>query len=116
MINSGAMECFISRDIVQRLGLLIQKLNQMVRAWNVHGTPNTSGIVKYKTNIMLDYGGVRDQRDLCILNYEKDKVILGLFLGSGEMNPEIKWKDSRITITLSNYRCTTGESPKILEQ
>ena len=30
LIDSGVIGCFTSRDIVQRLGLLIQKLNQMV--------------------------------------------------------------------------------------
>ena len=56
LIDSGATECFISKDTVQRLGLPMQKLNQMVQAWNVNGTPNKSGMVKYKTNIVLDYG------------------------------------------------------------
>ena len=32
LIDSGATGCFISRDTVQRLGLLIQKLNQKVQA------------------------------------------------------------------------------------
>ena len=32
LIDSGAMECFISKDMVQRLGLLIQKLDQTVQA------------------------------------------------------------------------------------
>ena len=64
--------------MVQRLGLLIQKLDQTVRAWNVDGTSNKSGSVKYKTNIVLDYGGVREHQDLFILNYKKDEVILGL--------------------------------------
>ena len=41
-------------------------------------TLNASGMVKYKINIVLDYGEVRKQRDLFILNCEKDKVILGL--------------------------------------
>ena len=64
--------------MVQRLGLPIQKLDQMIWAWNVDRMPNKSGSVKYKTNIVLDYGGVRKRQDLFILNYEKDEVILGL--------------------------------------
>ena len=35
-------------------------------------------MVKYETNIVLDYGGVREHHDLFILNCRKDKVILGL--------------------------------------
>ena len=109
------MECFISKETVQKLGLPIQKLNQMVQAWNMDGTPNKSGMVKYKTNIVLDYEGVREHCDLFILNYRKDKVILGLsWLWA--INPEIDWKDGRVMITLSNYRWTTGEPPEVLEQ
>ena len=78
LIDSEAMGCFISKDTVQRLGLPIQRLDQLVQAWNVDGTLNKSGTVKYKTNIMLDYGGLKECRDLFILNCGKDEVILGL--------------------------------------
>ena len=115
MIDSGATECFISKDTVQRLGLPTQKLDQMIQAWNMDGTLNKSGMVKYKTNSVLDYGGVRERCDLFIFNCRKDKVILGLSWLQ-VINPEISWKDGRITITLSNYRWTTGEPPKALEQ
>ena len=72
------MGCFISKDTVQRLGLPTKKLDQTVQAWNIDGTLNKSGTVKYKTNIMLDYGGVKECRDLFILTCGKDEVILGL--------------------------------------
>ena len=77
--------------------------------------PNKSGMVKYKTNIILDYRGVREHDNLFILNCRKDEVILGLpWLWA--INLEINWKDSRVMITPSNYRWTTGESPEVLEQ
>ena len=79
------------------------------------GTPNKLGLVKYKTNIVLDYGGVREHQDHFILNCEKDKVILGLSWLQA-INPEINWKDGRVMITPANYRWTTGEPPKVLEQ
>ena len=60
LIDGGATGCFILKDTVQRLGLPTKKLNQMVQAWNMDGTPNKSGMVKYKTNIVLDYEGVRE--------------------------------------------------------
>ena len=79
------------------------------------GTLNASETVKYKTNIMLDYRGVREQRDLFILNCGKNEVISRLpWLWA--INPEINWKDSKVMITLSNCRWTTGEPPNILEQ
>ena len=115
LIGSGAMGCFILKDTVQRLGLPIQKLDQTVWAWNVDDTPNKSGLVKYKTNIVLDYRKVREHWNLFILNYRKDKVILGLpWLWA--INPEINWKDGSITIIPANYRWTTREPPKVLEQ
>ena len=97
------MGCFISKDTVQRLGLPTQKLNQTVRAWNMDGTQNKSEMVKYKANIVLDYGGVRECQELFILNCGKDEVILG-FSWLQAINLEINWKYGRITITLSNYR------------
>ena len=115
LIDIGATGCFISKDMVQKRGLLIQKLDQMVQAWNVDGMLNKSGLVKYKTNIVLDYGGVREHQDHFILNCGKDEVILGLpWLQT--INLEINWKDGRVMITSANYRWTTGEPPKILEQ
>ena len=115
LINSRATGCFISKETVQKVGLPIQKLNQTVRAWNVDGTWNKLGMVKYKTNIVLNYGRVKEHCDLFICNYRKDKVILGLpWLWA--INLEINWTDGRVTIALSNYRWTIGEPPKILEQ
>ena len=74
--------------MVQRLGLPTQKLNQIVWAWNMDEMPNKLGMVKYKTNIILDYGGVRECCDLFILNCGKDDVILELpWLQA--INPEI---------------------------
>ena len=78
LIDNEAMGCFISKHMVQRLGLPIQKLNQIVQAWDMDGTLNKSGTIKYKTNIVLDYEGVREHCDLFILNCGKDEVILGL--------------------------------------
>ena len=78
LIDSGATICFILKETVQRLGLPIQKPDQTVQAWNVDGTLNKSGMIRYKTNIVLDYGGVREHHNLFILNYRKDEVILEL--------------------------------------
>ena len=115
LIDSGVTGCFISKEMMQRLGLPIQKLDQMVQAWNMDGMLNKSGMVKYKTNIVLDYGGVRECCGLFILNCRKNEAILG-FPWLQAINPEINWKDSRVMIILSNYRWTTGEPPKVLEQ
>ena len=87
----------------------------MVQAWNMDGTPNASKMVKYNTNIILDYGGVRECQDFFILNCEKNKVILGL-PWLWEINPEINWKDNRVIINPSNYEWTTGEPPEVLDQ
>ena len=109
------MGCFFSKETVQRLGLHIQELDQMVQAWNMDGMPNKSGMVRYKTNIVLDYWGVREHCNLFIINCGKDEVILGLpWLWA--INPEIDWKYGRVTLTLSNYRWTTGEPPEVLDQ
>ena len=79
------------------------------------GTPNKSGMVRYKTNIVLDYRGVGEHCNLFILNCGKDKVILELpWLWA--ISPEINWKDSRVMITPSNYRWTTGKPSNIVEQ
>ena len=115
LIDSRGMGCFILKEAIQRLGLPIQKLDQIVWAWNVDGMPNKSGIVRYKTNIVLDYGEVRECYNLFIHNCRKDEAILGLpWLQA--INLEIDWKDDRITITPSHNRWTTGELPEVLDQ
>ncbi|KAG8220576.1 hypothetical protein J3R82DRAFT_2795, partial [Butyriboletus roseoflavus] len=68
LIDSGATGCFISRRAVEKMGLPTWKLDNPVRAWNVDGTLNQSGTIKERTNIVLDYGGIREQRDLYVLN------------------------------------------------
>ncbi|KAG8214465.1 hypothetical protein J3R82DRAFT_9513, partial [Butyriboletus roseoflavus] len=68
LIDSGATGCFISRHVVEKMGLPTWKLDNPVQAWNVDGTPNQSGTIKESTKVVLDYRGIREQQDLYVLN------------------------------------------------
>ena len=95
--------------------LPIRSLATPVRAWNVDGTLNQSGTIKQKTSVVLNYGGIRELRELMILDCGKDEVILGLPWFRA-VNPDIDWKEGQVTITPASYRWTTGQPPNVTEQ
>src|SRR5258707_2407193 len=95
--------------------LPIRSLATPVRAWNVDGTLNQSGTIKQKTSVVLNYGGIREQRELMVLDCGKDEVILGL-LWFRAVNPDIDWKEGQVTIIPASYGWTTGQPPTITEQ
>src|SRR5258707_7325369 len=92
LLDSGATGCFISREAVARMKLPTRTLETPVRAWNVDGTLNQSGTIKQKTSVVLNYGGIRELRELMIFDCSKDEVILGL-LWVRAVNPDINWNE-----------------------
>ena len=56
LLDSGATENFISFDYACKLGLPIQKLTLERRLFNINGTLNKAGSLKYYTNLTMRIG------------------------------------------------------------
>ena len=56
LVNSGAMENFMNLRYAQYLGLPIQEMAEPQMVFNVDGTPNKSGEIKYYTDLKVQTG------------------------------------------------------------
>ncbi len=61
LLDSGATENFISIDYAKKLGVPIQRLTHERRLFNVDGTPNKAGLLKYYADMSTRTGGRRTQ-------------------------------------------------------
>ena len=59
LLDSGATENFINISYTQKMNLPIQKLTQERKLFNVNGTPNKVGILKYFVNMTMRTGEKR---------------------------------------------------------
>ena len=59
LLDSGATENFINISYTQKLKLPIRRLTQERRLFNVNGTLNKAGTLKYHTNIVTRIGTKR---------------------------------------------------------
>jgi hypothetical protein len=77
LLDSGATENFINIHYTRRLGLPIQRLTQERRLFNVDGTLNRAGTLKYFTDITTRMGTKRTCLRYFLTDLGDNQVILG---------------------------------------
>ncbi len=90
LLNSGATENFMSLDYAKHLHLPIKTLQEPRKLFNVDGTPNKAGDLKYYTDL-----GTRTGTSTCTLRYflsnlGDSRVILG-YPWFAAAQPKIDW-------------------------
>jgi hypothetical protein len=90
LLDSGATENFMSLDYTKYLHLLIKTLREPRKLFNVDGTPNRAGDLKYFTDLTT-----RTRTKLTMLRYflldlGNNKVILG-YPWFAAAQPKIDW-------------------------
>ena len=59
LLDSGATENFLSINYAKKLGLPIRRLTYERRLFNVDGTPNKAGTLKYYVDMSMRTGSKR---------------------------------------------------------
>jgi hypothetical protein len=77
LLDSGATENFINISYTQKLNLPIRRLTQERRLFNVNGTPNKAGTLKYYTNIITRTGTKHTRLRYFLTDLGGNQVILG---------------------------------------
>jgi len=90
LLDLGATENFINIHYARRLGLPTQWLAQERRLFNVDGTLNKVGTLKYFTNITTRTGTKRTCLRYFLTNLGDNQVILG-YLWFASAQPHINW-------------------------
>ena len=91
LIDSGAGGKFIDQNYAKRMGFKTHKLEKLLQAYNVDGTRNKQGMIKYYVNLNLEINGRKITMELLVTGLGKERIILG-FPWLQEQNLDINWK------------------------
>jgi len=90
LLDSGATENFINIHYARKLGLPIQRLAQERKLFNVDGTPNRAGTLKYFTDITTKTGTKGTCLRYFLTDLGDNQVILG-YPWFASTQPRIDW-------------------------
>jgi len=104
MIDSGATEDFIDREVCNKHGIKMIKAKNPREIYLADGKPSAMGPVAHMTKVPMDISSHRELATFQVANLQNHEVILGV-PWLKEHNPTIDWNDKRITF--NSERCTT---------
>ena len=104
MIDSGATEDFIDREVCNKHGIKMIKAKNPREIYLADGKPSAMGPVTHMTKVPMDISSHRELATFQVANLQNQDVILGM-PWLREHNPTIDWNDKRITF--NSERCTT---------
>jgi hypothetical protein len=90
LLDSGATENFINISYARKLNLPIRRLTQERRLFNVNGTPNKAGTLKYYTDIVTRTGTKCTRLHYFLTDLGDNQVILG-YPWFASTQPRINW-------------------------
>lgn len=90
LLDSGATENFLNLQYARNQGLPIHRLLKPRNLFNIDGTPNKQGTLKYYTNLSVQMGSRRVKMRFFLSDLGENKVILGYpwFMA---FQPNIDW-------------------------
>jgi len=104
MIDSGATEDFIHREVCNKHGIKMIKAKSPSEIYLADGKPSAMGPVTHRMKVPMDISSHRELASLQVANLQNHEVILGM-PWLREHNPTINWNDKRLTF--NSERCTT---------
>jgi len=104
MIDSGATEDFIDREVCNKHGIKMIEVKTHREIYLTDRKPSAMGPVTHMTKVPMDIGSHRELATFQVANLQNYEVILRMPWLRGH-NPTIDWNDKRITF--NSERCTT---------
>src|SRR6266851_2068570 len=90
LLDSGATENFLSINYAKKLGLPIRRLTYERRLFNVDGTPNKAGALKYYVDLTTKTGERRTRLRYFLTDLGENQAILG-YPWFASAQPKIDW-------------------------
>ena len=91
LVDSGATENFMNLQYAQYLQLPIQELVEPQMVFNIDGSPNKSGEIKYYMDLKVQTGQNHTMFRFFLTNIGDSKIILG-YPWMAAVQPQIDWK------------------------
>ena len=91
LVDSGAMENFMNLQYAKWLRLPIKRMDYPRKLYNVDGTENKSGELRYYTDLDVQTGGSRTTMRFFLSDLGEHKAILG-YSWFAATQPKIDWR------------------------
>ena len=111
LLDSGATEMFMNRQMAARHGFKLQKLKRPLVVKNVDGTNNSGGAITHQVECNVFYKGHMERMRMDICDLGKTEVILGIPWLVAH-NPEINWETREVKMTRCPLLCGGGSQKK----
>ena len=95
-LDCGAGGIFMDQNYTQKHDIRTTKLNKLITAWNVDGTLNKKGTIRYFADLKIKIDRKTLEERFYIIGLGDQKIILGL-PWLKKHNPQINWKTGNIT-------------------
>ena len=104
MIDSGATEDFIDKEVCQKHQISTIATENPREIYLADGNPSDMGPVTHIAKVLMTIGNHQEVATLQVANLQNHEVILGMPWLKGH-NPRIDWGKNKITF--DSERCTT---------
>ena len=100
LIDCGTTGNFINISLLSKVNFPLQRLPKPIQAYNVDGTANIKGTIRWKAHTDILFSQSRENTDLMVLSLGWQQVILGM-PWLHKWNPRIDWLSNTISIPRS---------------
>ena len=97
LIDCSATGNFIDIDLLSKANFLLQQLPKPIQAYNVDGTANTKGTIRWKAHTDILFLQSRETTYLMVLSLGCQQVILEM-PWLHKWNPKIDWTANTVSI------------------
>ena len=111
LIDCGATGNLIDIGLLSKANFPLQCLPKSIRAYNIDGTANVKGTIRWKAHTDILFSQSRENTDLMVLSLGQQQVILGM-PWLHKWNPRIDW----LANTVSVLRSPTSPHPDHIPQ
>jgi len=111
LLDSGAMEMFMDRQMATRHGFKLQRLERPITIRNVDGTNNSRGAITHQVECNVFYKGHVERMRMDVCDLGKTEVILGMPWLAAH-NPEINWETGEVKMTRCPPLCGGKDQKK----
>jgi hypothetical protein len=95
LVDSGAMENFIDRKLVDKLKLGTQRLEQPIKLRNIDGTFNQTGQITHYLDLLTAQGNKKVKERFYVTGLSGVELILG-YPWLRNFNPQIDWTTNKL--------------------
>lgn len=109
LIDSGVTGMFIDEQFVKDQGWNLDEVSRPIPVFNIDGTLNAGGSVKYTIDLALEIQGHREQATFTVTCLSGVKMILG-HSWLKQHNPRINWRKGKLTLTQCQCQTAKGKT------